>query len=257
MYNVVIVGNGSWAQIYKSTIQKSFPNINLISANRPNWKSQIDNKPDGIIVCTPPQSHIEISSYALEKSIPVMCEKPLSLSLKEAEILKQYNAPILVNHIHLFSSQYQKLKHDINNHNLNYIRTIGQGNTQRDYNQLWDYGPHDISMILDLSTQYPKDVKCDKINDGCYGITLEFDHFSSHSIVGLGAKKRSFITSTNYGIFEYSDRFPINDLPLTNAIQVLIDTLDGKKDYRLGLDLSLNVLRVLENCEKDLLKKQS
>lgn len=257
MFNIVIVGNGSWAQIYKSTVQKSFPNISLTTANRSNWKSLINNKPDAVIVCTPPSSHIEIAQYSLEKSIATMIEKPLSLSLKEAETLKQYSAPILVNHIHLFSKQYMQVKFDLNCHKINYIRTTGQGDKpeRKDYNDLWDYAPHDIAMILDLAGKYPKSIKCELISPRKYGIVLEFDQFSSHSVVGFGVKRRSLVVSSHYNILEYSDRFPSNDLPLTNAIQVFVDSLGGKKDYRLGLDLSLNVLRVLDECDKSLLLK--
>jgi hypothetical protein len=257
VFNILLVGNGAWSQIYKSTIQKSFPNISLTTANRQTWKSHINNKPDAVIVCTPPSSHIEIAAYALEKSIPVMCEKPLCLSLKEAEILKQYSAPILINYIHLFSKQYQQVKFDLNNHNINYIRSFGQGDKPErvGYNDLWDYAPHDIAMILDLARQYPKSTKCELISPRKYGIVLEFSDFVSHSVIGFGAKKRSLIVSSNYNILEYSDRFPSSDLPLTNAIQVFIGALNGKKDYRLGLDLSFDVLRVLEECERSLAVK--
>lgn len=251
--SIVLAGNGQWAQIYKSTIAKSFPNISLTTANRQNWKEHIDNKPDAVIVCTPPQSHIEIAEYALQRSIPTMCEKPLCLSLNEAETLKQYDTSnLLVNHIHLFSRQYQNVRQDCN-HKINYIRTIGQGDKpERDYSDLWDYGPHDIAMILDLVREYPKSIKCELISKRKYGIVLEFSDFVSHSIIGFGAKRRSFVASSNYGIYEYSDRFTSSDLPLTNAIQVFIDAINGKTDYRLGLDLSLGVLRVLEECEKSL-----
>src|ERR1035437_729108 len=101
--NIVMVGNGQWAQRYISTLSR-FPNVNLQIANRDNWKSLIlKTLPEGVIVCTPPQSHIEIATYSLKLGIPTMIEKPLSLSLSEANALKQFCSPILVNHIHLFS----------------------------------------------------------------------------------------------------------------------------------------------------------
>src|SRR5208283_3041583 len=100
-YKLLLVGSGVWGQKYISTLS-NFSAVSLEAASRDNWKELIDKKPDGVIVCTPPQSHVEIASYALSQNIPTMIEKPLALSLSEAKLLRQFSAPILVNYVHLF-----------------------------------------------------------------------------------------------------------------------------------------------------------
>ena len=57
-----------------------------------DWRRLIDaekGKIDFLVVCTPNSSHYEITRAALEAGMNVMCEKPLSLTLKEAETLAE------------------------------------------------------------------------------------------------------------------------------------------------------------------------
>jgi len=56
-----------------------------------DWRAMLERakgRADFIAVCTPNDSHHEIAKAALESGFDVMCEKPLSLTLSEAEELK-------------------------------------------------------------------------------------------------------------------------------------------------------------------------
>ena len=46
-----------------------------------------DGKTEAVIICTPPATHIEIAGFFLEQGLHVLCEKPLAISLAEAETL--------------------------------------------------------------------------------------------------------------------------------------------------------------------------
>ncbi|MEP6923103.1 MAG: Gfo/Idh/MocA family oxidoreductase [Pyrinomonadaceae bacterium] len=52
---------------------------------------------DAVIIATPPQSHAEIACYFLSGKVPVLCEKPLCLSVAEAQkmIAAAENASVL------------------------------------------------------------------------------------------------------------------------------------------------------------------
>ena len=51
-----------------------------------DYKTMIDTeKPDVIHVCTPNETHCEVSMYAIERGIHVLCEKPLAADARQAE----------------------------------------------------------------------------------------------------------------------------------------------------------------------------
>jgi predicted dehydrogenase len=51
-----------------------------------NYQTLAENETlDAVIVSTPPNSHPEIACYFMERQVPVLCEKPLCLTVAEAE----------------------------------------------------------------------------------------------------------------------------------------------------------------------------
>ncbi len=51
-----------------------------------DYKKMIDTeKPDAVHICTPNHTHYEISMYAIERGIHVICEKPFMHSVEEAQ----------------------------------------------------------------------------------------------------------------------------------------------------------------------------
>lgn len=257
--NLLLIGAGKWGSKYISTIN-NIPNIKLKIANRKNWKQEIDNGIDGVIIATPPSSHIEIAKYSLSKNIPTMIEKPLALSYDEATQLQNFNIPILVNHLHLFSGAYQYIKHNLDGQIQHIYAESGDG-YGREYSALWDWGPHDLAMILDLLQKEPTNIEC--TYDQNYYISLFFDRTTANIKVGNQFKKKTkyFRLYTDRSVFVYDDMYehkltkrgePIqlnHLLPLTTSVSVFIEAIKGKNDDRLGLDLSLKILKILERCD--------
>jgi hypothetical protein len=260
MTNLLLIGAGRFGQNYIKTLS-NFPNINLKVATKENWKSLIDEHPDGVMIATQPSNHIEIATYALERSISTMIEKPLSLSLKEAQTLKQYSSiPILVNHIDLFSKRYQEIKASIVPSRISHIWTVLTRNvfdrSPRSYSELWDFSPHSIAMILDLSQRLPIKIQCTNFYERNYNIKLTFDHFTTNTTVGASRMNARYLEVCD-GTTYTNDDMITPDLPLTNALNVFIAAINGKDDYRLGLDIPLKVLDILEECDKSLQHKHN
>lgn len=56
-----------------------------------NYKDMIDSEQlDCVHICTPNSTHYEIAMYAMEKGVNVVCEKPMTCSVEEAEKLRAY-----------------------------------------------------------------------------------------------------------------------------------------------------------------------
>jgi len=267
---VLLTGSGAWGKNYITTINNLFPQHNLIVANRYNWKSLIDEMPDAVIVATPPQSHVEIASYALEKNIATMIEKPLALSLKEAKTLEKYSStPILINHIHLFSLGYEKIKKYCNNNAINYISSCNVGHSYHENcSPLWDYGVHELAMFLDLIDEMPQSINVQTDNHKIFTLDLEFNNSKAHTFTGYDqsmSKHRIINVEVDGIIISYDDlQRPLShSQPLSNALGVFFNAIlyknslgsVGSYDSRMGLDLSFKILDVLEKCENILTNK--
>lgn len=59
-------------------------------------------KPDAVIIATPNDTHVETATYAIEKGIPCLLEKPVGVNLEEvsglAATVRRTGVPVLVGH---------------------------------------------------------------------------------------------------------------------------------------------------------------
>lgn len=256
--NLALIGTGPWGQIYLKTLNAM--GLTATTAGRQNWCDVIDRKPDGVIVCTPPESHIQIATYALDRGIPVIIEKPLSLSSEEAAKLSRFKLPILVNHSALFTDSFERIRRLTRDKPVSNVNvSLYNYGPFRSYSGLWDYGPHAIAIVLELLQEMPLQTTIKTMADLhnepraiLYDIQLQFENSQATCLIGNGgaAKRRAYSVKTDGLTLMCDDmrRPAAHAQPLNNAIQVFLDALDGKDDWRLGLDLSVKVIRVLEKC---------
>lgn len=232
---------------------------------------------DGVVVATPPQTHVEITRFFAEKGIPVLVEKPLALDSHSIESLRSCSHNILVDHIHLFSPAFLEIKKRAGKEKVVSVYSIG-GNRgpQRDYLPHWDYGPHDLSMILELlnASVFLKEVEYrgSSPQSGNWKVFLESDQ--NQLIIAefgndMDSKRRSLEVK-----FESGDTLIYNDLsrdklifkdkshqekvipidsglPLDRVIQVFsqgIRDLKAREDF--GISLALKISEILEEMEK-------
>lgn len=272
MITLGLIGAGKWGQNYLKLADKL--NIKIKVGNRLDWHELINSKTcQGIIIATHPDSHVKIALEALKNNLPVMIEKPLALTNTEINILQEYknNAPILVNHIHLFAPAYEYMYNIIQPFDITHIRSIGcNKGPYRNYSSLLDYGPHDVAMGLHLFrtnddpiVDYIYRTSPDGIGDQ-FELNLKYLGNISHRITVGNAgpqKTRLFEVETTKGnLFIYNDvldnklfcnnnSIKINDIsPLENALNHFIKSLNGYVDHRFGLEPSLKIIKTLEYC---------
>lgn len=269
MKTIGLIGAGKWGQNYIKLANKL--NIKLKIANKLNWKDLIRSKIcDGIVIATPPDSHIEISIEALEKNIPVMIEKPLALNYEDAVQLAKYKTTILVNNLHLFSPAFEYIVNNIDKNDITEITSIGcNKGPYRDYSPLFDYGSHDLSMGLFISKEKPilQNIKTLHFDENAqqYELNIIYKNIKHNMVVGnFGPdKQRIFTVKTRQNdIFVYNDlainKLLLNNKPvsileistLENSFSSFIKATEGYIDSRFGIEDSLEAVKFLEEVIK-------
>ena len=121
----------------------------------------------GVVVAASAVSHFPLAKQLLEAGKDVYVEKPLTLSVADAETLvriaREKNRILMVGHLLIYHPAVQYLKKMVDSGELGdlhylYSQRVNLGKVRRDENALWSFAPHDLSVILHLLGQEPLDV---------------------------------------------------------------------------------------------------
>lgn len=164
--HLALIGNGRWGSVIKKTLA-SLPDAELSYEVTHEWKELLEKDDiDGVIIATPPATHLEIALPFIQKGIPVFIEKPMTLSVSDAETLLEASnttgVPVFVGHLHLYNPAFLGLKEVLKK--SGHVRLIvsegtNNGPYRNDYSALWDWAPHDISMMLSIMGEMPITVR--------------------------------------------------------------------------------------------------
>jgi len=303
-----LIGAGRWGKRFISTIRQ-MEGVNLAhlaSANpesaqlvpagcklSPDWREVTDNRElDGIILATPPALHLEMALAAIRGGIPALVEKPMALSLADAaeltEAAARQNVLVMVDHTHLFSAAYRKLKTEARAFGpLRQIRSAGTnwGPIRPDTPMLWDYAPHDIALCIDLCGEFPQSIditeaETKKTDQGCgehIALELRFPGGIKAAIDVSNIdrqKRRSFEAIFDRGALLYDDLAtdklvlkaaarestvtsvtPIEiagTLPLTTAVAEFCAAIRTGTHSHPSLKLGMEVVQILAACQAQL-----
>jgi predicted dehydrogenase len=144
---------------------------------------------DAVMIATPAASHGRLAHAALSAGKHVLIEKPLATSVEEGEglieLARRKGLILMVGHTFLYNAAVRRLKEYVDQGELGevfyiYSERLSLGRVRRDVNALWNFAPHDVSILLYLLGHTPQEVSArgfvylqDQIEDVVF-ITLVF-----------------------------------------------------------------------------------
>ena len=119
---------------------------------------------EAIVVTTPADSHYSLTKRILEADKHVLVEKPLAQSSAECreliELAESKGKILMVGHTFLYNAAVRKLKEYLEANELGevyylYSSRLNLGRIRNDINALWNFAPHDVSIMLYVLDQKP------------------------------------------------------------------------------------------------------
>jgi D-apiose dehydrogenase len=121
-----------------------------------DWKRMIDlEKPDFLDIITPPETHEEICSYAAQRGIHIVCQKPLAPDMETCrrivQTAKAAGVRFMVHENWRWQPWYRKIKEISNAEtvgsftHINFLMRMGDG-----------WGPHPYSPRQEYFCDYPR-----------------------------------------------------------------------------------------------------
>lgn len=287
------------AEIIKER-KMSFPNVEYTSSFEEILRNPEIN---ALVISTPAVTHYELVKKALVENKDVFVEKPLALNLLEGieliELAKEKGRILMIGHILQYHPATAKLKElivkgEIGKIQYIYSNRLNIGKLRIEENILWSFAPHDISLILMLIGEEPKEVEAfggDYLNRGIYDTTLtmlEFKNgikahifvswihpYKEQKLIVVGSKAMAvFDDITKEKLFIYPHKIewmdgkvPLaqkaeyytveveNKEPLKEELIHFIDCVKSRLQPKTDGEEGLKVLKILELAEKSLERK--
>lgn len=234
---------------------------------------------DAIIIATPGSTHYIFTKQALQAGKHVLVEKPLAFRTDDAEELvalaKSKGLTLMVGHLHLFNPAIQTMRDDIGAGILGHLRYIesrgtGDGPIRDDMSALWDFFPHDVSIMMYLFKETPRSVIA---TGGCFtnkngkedvvSMTLGFSGrkcgmaFASY-VHPLKQRTVVVVGSENSMVFDdYAERkllhrcYP-NRQPLHQQLMHFLECVHSNTEPITGGQEAIDVVRVLQAAHKSI-----
>jgi len=283
-----LVGAGPWGRNYVRTIagldrlrlvrvaSRNPQTRSLVPAGcdvSPDWQEvALAPDVDAVVIATPPATHAEIALAAIAAGRPVLVEKPLALDVGSAERIAAEAAArrvlVMVDHVHLFHPGYRALRRAVRESAIA-VREIraaagDRGPFRPVVSVLWDWGPHDVSMCIDLLGAEPETVAADRLEQRPVGSALGERLRLSLRFPGtvpavlelstLDEHHRRFDAYLGARLLRYDGDVPVapEERPLTRALLEFAEGVAAGSSSLESVRLGAAVVRTLARCDERL-----
>jgi len=140
----------------RAYVENNYPK----SKTTASWEQAVhDPAVQAVIIATPASTHYSLAKACLEAGKHILVEKPLAMTLAEAEVLAQLaasrNVILMLGDTFLFNAAVRYLRKLIHEGELGdiyyiYSQRLNLGRIRSDINAWWNLAPHDISILLYL-----------------------------------------------------------------------------------------------------------
>ena len=198
---------------------------------------------DAFVVATPPKSHYEIAKKIIKEGKPLLVEKPLTLDIASAKKLntfaKSMNVNLMVGHLLLFHSAFQKMKELINKGKLGdiqyiYSNRLNHGTFRSDENVFWSFAPHDISLFnyfFEEEPNYIESTGLDILQKNVHDTTITSFRYENNKMGHIFVswlhtfKEHRFVIIGSKGMLHFEDSIDGKPLLFHNKSAKFIDSI--------------------------------
>jgi predicted dehydrogenase len=133
-------------------VARRYPETKLVA----DYEQMLGDDVDAIVIATPADTHYELAMRALRAGKHVLVEKPLARSSDECleliEVARAAELVLMPGHVFLYNAAVRKVRSYIESGELGevyyaYSQRLNLGQVRRDVNALWNFAPHDLSII--------------------------------------------------------------------------------------------------------------
>ncbi len=287
--SVCVIGAGYWGGNHINTLINMRVDVGIVDPNKERLNFFSKNYPkirihtdlndalshdySAYIVSSPAETHFLIAKKLIKSKKHVLVEKPLALSVIDAENLvllaEENKTTLMVGHVLLFHPAIAKMKKMILEGKIGdmqylYSNRLNLGKVRSEENVFWSFAPHDIAIFQHLTNSYPKKIisrGSDILQKGISDSTLthiEYKNnikghifvswlhpFKEHRIVVIGSEGMLTFEDSSDGkpLKYYSKKFD-----LTNGYPEKVDGPIAQISYEKKLPLSLELDYFLEHA---------
>lgn len=181
-----------------------------------------DDEVEAVVLAIPASSHFQAARRALEAGKHVFVEKPMTMDVGEAEelvALSDSNGLVLmVGHLLVYHPAVSKLRELVRAGEFGeiyylYAQRVNLGVVRSNENALWNFGPHDVSVILNLLDMEPVCVSAQGqgyLQEGIEDVVFVNMHFADGKMAQLHlswldphkARKLTIVGSRKMAVFD-------------------------------------------------------